>query len=96
MNKKKIFLTSLIVILILGIFVYFSIPYYKAYKEGVSVKYFKDSKYCEQDSDCVTQKGCPINRYNQDKGTITFELLCSTCGIKCINNTCIGLECNEQ
>lgn len=49
-------------ILVLG---YISIPYYKAYKAGVSVKYFKDSRYCEVDSDCVfVCNHNSLNKYN--------------------------------
>ncbi|MCB9370515.1 hypothetical protein H6501_02875 [Candidatus Woesearchaeota archaeon] len=91
MNKKKFgIICGIIALAILVIYLIFNSSWI------THPKYMIDKQYCEVDSDCVTQKGCPINRYNQDKGTITFELLCLTCGVNCVNNKCIAVECNER
>ena len=91
MNKKKVSLIVVgVLVLLLAIYLAFN-PAWITHP-----RYMIDKQYCEQDSDCVTQKGCPINRYNQDKGTITFELLCPTCGVKCEENICVGVRCEQQ
>lgn len=94
MNKKKVFGILFLTLIILGIIGYLSVPYYKAYKAGIKVDYFKNPKYCEQDSDCTRKSNVcegPINIYNykNDGASCLLEV----CGPECIENKCQYVQC---
>ena len=96
MYKKKILLIVLIILIFIGLYFLVLDDYVKAYQKGVSVKYFQDDRYCEQDSDCVQFITCgeAVNIYNDKPEDNSCKIV--PCGPNiCSKNTCV-LNCSRE